>query len=80
MDFNYPVIRFSTLSSTFNVFIPSNVTTRDDGAYECQISTQNKMSQYINLKDLGESTILRLYLRILTVPVPTVTIDGALDI
>jgi len=41
-----------------------NVTTRDDGAYECQISTQSKMSHFVYLKVL----------------VPSVQIDGSPDI
>ena len=35
---------------------PRNVTTRDDGAYECQISTQSKMSHFVYLKVLGKHT------------------------
>jgi len=41
-----------------------NVTTRDEGAYECQISTQSKMSHFVYLKVL----------------VPSVQIDGSPDI
>ena len=31
-----------------------NVSTRDEGAYECQISTQSKMSHFVYLKVLGK--------------------------
>ena len=54
-----------------------NVTSGDDGSYECQVSMQKKMSQFVFLRVLRKKTALPseestcfLY------AVPTVSIDG----